>query len=374
MKCNGCGACSIICPTKCINIEYDSDGFLSQVINTSACINCGLCKKICPINSSNTVPLDKLELYSAWSHENRELSSSGGIAAVLSEYAINQGYEVCGAVLDYNTLNVKHKLFEKKDSLNSLRGSKYLQSNTAKAFQEIINLLRNFPQKKIMVFGTPCQISGLRNVIEFYGWTDRVVFIDIFCHGVPSNLLWVKYIEYIRKKMKLNSIKDIKNIQFRDKSYSWHEYFMNINSGEYIESRDKDPFLKLFTMGILNQETCFTCKFRNYTVADIRLGDYWGKRFKNNEDGVSMVLTNGSKGLELLNSISDKIYMEKQDLSERFAQQHTDYNCPKYYKKSFELLKDSTSELQDIINLYESNLDRLKKNTKKILKNLLNYK
>ena len=72
----------------------------------------------------------------------------------------------------------------------------------------------------------------------------------------------------------------------------------------YVASREKDPFLKLFSMGVVNQESCFTCPFRNETSADIRLGDYWGERFKNNEDGVSMVLINGSRGLALLKKIN----------------------------------------------------------------------
>lgn len=47
------------------------------------------------------------------------------------------------------------------------------------------------------------------------------------------------------KKMKLNATENIKSITFRDKSYSWHEYFMNINGGggtAYVASRGKDPF------------------------------------------------------------------------------------------------------------------------------------
>lgn len=37
-----------------------------------------------------------------------------------------------------------------------------------------------------MVFGTPCQISGFRNILEVYGWLDRVVLIDIFATGFPQ--------------------------------------------------------------------------------------------------------------------------------------------------------------------------------------------
>ena len=139
----------------------------------------------------------------------------------------------------------------------------------------------------------------------------------------------------------------------------------------YVKSRGKDPFLKLFSLGVVNQETCFTCPFRNQTAADIRLGDYWGERFKDNESGVSMVLISSSRGLDIFNAISDRATIYKQDITDRFAQQHTDYEYPKYYKKSLELLKGSKSEFKDIIGLYESGFIRFKRKIKKIIKQTL---
>lgn len=375
MKCSGCSACAAVCPKEnCIKIEYNADGFLRPVKDDTICVHCGLCEKVCPMNAAHGCSLDECELYSAWADaEGRQQSSSGGIAAVLAEYAVAHGYEVCGAIMDYNTLSVRHKIFERGEDLKPLRGSKYLQSNVLPAFCEVLNRLKQFPQKKFVVFGTPCQISGFRNILEIYGWLDRVVLIDIFCHGVPSNFLWTKYMKWVTRKMKLNATGNIKSIIFRDKSYSWHEYFMNINGGgtAYVASREKDPFLKLFSMGVVNQESCFTCPFRNETSADIRLGDYWGERFKNNEDGVSMVLINGSRGLALLNAVSDKVTINRQDITDRFGQQHTDYDYPKYYEKSLELLKNSKSEFKDVIGLYESNFDRFKRRVKKIIKRML---
>ena len=76
-------------------------------------------------------------------------------------------------------------------------------------------------------------------------------------------------------------------------------------------------------MGVVNQESCFTCPFRNKSSADIRLGDYWGNRFKDNEEGVSMVIVNSSRGQEILDAIRDEITITKQDIKDRFGQQHT---------------------------------------------------
>ena len=369
-NCSGCSACAFVCPKECIKIEYNEDGFLRPYTDEKSCIHCDLCEKVCPMERSNAVSLDDGVLYAAWGDAlDQKKSSSGGIAAKLACYAVSHGYEVCGAVLDYDTLRVNHKVVSRMDELEALRGSKYLQSNVLNAFCDMFRALKNSPEKKFFVFGTPCQIAGLRNVLEQKHLLDRVVLIDIFCHGVPTNHLWEKYKNWIVRKMKLTSIGDIKNITFRDKAYSWHEYYMHIIGGgtAYVEHKERDPFLKLFSMGVVNQESCFTCPFRNKSSADIRLGDYWGNRFKDNEEGVSMVIVNSSRGQEILDAIRDEITITRQDIKDRFGQQHTDYEYPKYYKRSLEMLKDSQFSFKDVVNLYETDYDRFKRTIKKML-------
>jgi len=144
-------------------------------------------------------------------------------------------------------------------------------------------------------------------------------------------------------------------------------YKNRIGRAAYVEHRGKDPFLKLFSIGVVNQESCFTCLFRNKSTADIRLGDYWGNRFKDNEEGVSMVIVNSSRGQEMLDAICSTITITKHDITDRFGQQHTDYEYPKYYKKSLEMLKDSQSNFKDVINLYETDFDRFKMTIKRML-------
>lgn len=151
MNCSGCSACAAACPkANCIKIEYNADGFLRPVKDDTICVHCGLCEKVCPMKAAHGCSLDECELYSAWADaEGRQQSSSGGIAAVLAEYAVANGYEVCGAIMDYNTLNVRHKIFEQEEDLKPLRGSKYLQSNVLLAFREVLNRLKQFPQRNL---------------------------------------------------------------------------------------------------------------------------------------------------------------------------------------------------------------------------------
>ncbi len=80
-----------------------------------------------------------------------------------------------------------------------------------------------------------------------------------------------------------------------------------------------------------------------------------------------MVIVNSSRGQEMLDAICSTITITKQDITDRFGQQHTDYEYPKYYKKSLEMLKDSQFNFKDVINLYETDFDRFKMTIKRML-------
>ena len=84
-----------------------------------------------------------------------------------------------------------------------------------------------------------------------------------------------------------------------------------------------------------------------------------------------MVLVNTSNGMNLMNQIREQIVLTKQDIVERFGQQHTDYQYPQYYEESIDMLVNEKVELQSIINLYETVFDRIIKKIKKVAKEML---
>lgn len=84
-----------------------------------------------------------------------------------------------------------------------------------------------------------------------------------------------------------------------------------------------------------------------------------------------MVIVNSSRGQEMLNAIHNEITIVRQDITDRFGQQHTDYEYPKYYKRSLDMLKDSQSSFKDVINLYETDYDRFKRTIKNIIKKIV---
>lgn len=378
MECCGCGACAEVCPKQCIEIKRNENGFFRPIHNLSNCTDCKLCEKVCPMLSSNGNSLDNMKLYSAYSIDNkiRKTSPSGGLGHCLAKKSIENGYHVCGVVFNYDKMQAEHQLASNITEIEQFRGSKYLQSENYPAFSEIIYQMQQEKSQNFIVFGTPCQISGLDLVLKQKKLRDKTILVDIYCNGVPSDIMWKKYLTWLTKKLKINNLSDIENISFRDKSLSWHTYYFHAKSknSEYTAVKDKDPFLKLFTLSVVNQRACFTCPYRNKSAADIRIGDYWGKRFADSEDGVSMVLIGTEKGCRLIDSIKNDAVFMPQDINERFSQQHTDFSVPKFYEKSFEVLKDDKKDITSVVNLYETGFDRVKKRIKKVIKSMLGKK
>lgn len=88
--CLGCCACYNSCPQQCIEMKEDEYGYIYPKIDKSKCINCGECYKKCPINSKEQFN-KPLECIAGWSKTERETSASGGIAAEITKYCINEG-------------------------------------------------------------------------------------------------------------------------------------------------------------------------------------------------------------------------------------------------------------------------------------------
>ena len=368
MQCNGCSACSVVCPKQCIEMKYNKNGFLRPETHTEKCINCNLCKGVCVYNHAETRKLCTAELYSSYAKKDiiRRTTSSGGIGYLIASEAIKRNEIVCGAEFNYSSFLVEHNLYCDIKGIDKTKGSKYLQSNCTSAFSELNKMLKCDSEKRAVVFGTPCQIIGLKNVLESNGLRDRVLLVDFFCHGVPSIILWQKYLKQLEKQgIDKNTIS---KIVFRDKKYSWHEYYMHIyyETGEYVLGRDKDAFLKLFSMGVLNQKECFSCELRNESGADIRIGDFWGKRHIDSEEGYSMVIPLTDKGEKYFNLIQE-IESEKGPIEERLGQQHEKISIPDHYEKGFQLLL-SECKLVRVIHLYNPLLKRIKSRIKKMIK------
>ena len=369
--CSGCGACTAICPADAIRIQLDKDGFFVASVVEERCIHCARCAAVCQKFGvdTQTPQLTEGELWSAQSSISETVRSctSGGIAYELSKQAIAKGEMVCGVIYDYDTDRAKTVLVETIEQLEEVKGSKYLQSNTAEAFQNLLSIAQRSPERHFLVVGTPCQIYGLHKVLQQKKMRDRFLLIDLFCHGVPSYLVWDAYLRGIRRR---NTKQKLSNLKFRDKKIGWHNFVLRLDFGNevYQKSSEGDLFYHTFFDNILLGEACFQCPVRcTYSGADIRLGDFWGGRYQEREDGVSAVLLLTEQGRQALKECPNITLLQQCDVTECLkGQSVTSYPHLPLRQKVFDVLREK-DDLRKTIRFYRKKFP-MKRRLKLVLK------
>lgn len=158
--CCGCAACEQRCPTSCIVMREDEEGFLYPQTDTSKCIDCGLCEKVCPVLNQGE-KRKPLHVYAAKNTKTRIRlqSSSGGIFTHIAEQIIQKNGVVFGARFDENWA-VEHACTETLEGLAAMRGSKYVQSRIGRTYRQAKEFLES--GRPVLFSGTPCQIRGLK--------------------------------------------------------------------------------------------------------------------------------------------------------------------------------------------------------------------
>jgi coenzyme F420-reducing hydrogenase beta subunit len=312
-NCYGCGVCSITCPVNAISFTL-KDGYFHISVDDSLCIDCGKCLRTCSYELFSSPLQSKVcGSYSAWSRddETRYTSTSGGILYEISKSAISSGYKIVGVRYDYSKNIAKHFIFDSIDELALATGSKYIQSYTLDALVELTTT------DKYVVIGLPCMIASLRRYIESKNLQSNFILIDFFCHGVPSYAFYWKYLDYLR-----NQIGDISSIKFRSKRKGWQRStsIEAIGSkGEYFRMMSEgDIFFNFFLRNRCLNPVCYdSCHFKaTSSLADIRVGDFWGTKYSKNDQGINSVLSFTSKGEELLSHIQDSCVINKEPTTE----------------------------------------------------------
>ena len=305
-ECSGCSACVEVCPVGAISMQSDEEGFLYPLVDHTKCIHCQKCDEFCSFLES---PKSITSLPDAYGVKHklqteRNTSRSGGAFIALAEIVLRDKGVVYGAAFE-NYNKVVHIRAEKKEDLDRMKGAKYVQSDLRDILTKVIQDLKE--EKKVLFSGTPCQVAGLKKLLEDKKLNDdNLITCDLVCHGVPSPQVWYDYCNYIQKKYKSQIVK----ADFRDKTYGWDthlESFM-LSNGKKIVSRD---YADLFYSHTVFRPSCYNCKFANMNrVGDISLADFWGiekndASFDDN-NGVSLVLVNNKKGMDaFLNACKD---------------------------------------------------------------------
>ena len=344
--CCGCGACQQACPVQCIELKPDKKGFLYPTIDKKHCIKCGKCERVCPVlheNSINQLP----QLYAAKNDDEnkRIMSSSGGVFSVIAEKVLADGGIVFGtkwndkfeAVVDWS---------DSIEVISAFRGSKYVQSVIGDNYKTAEKFLKK--GRFVLFSGTPCQIKGLKSYLgkEY----ENLLTIEVICHGVPSPLVWQKYLKSIVRpqggdgrntvslSLKLSSV--ITGVNFRDKANGWKKYGFRIDYGSADESAEQnsvfeltkssltEPFyqndyMRAFLSNLSLRPSCFNCKAKNgNSRADITIGDLWGVDMLNPEldddKGISLVIIHSEKAKRLFEDIDVALVKVSDDYIKKY--------------------------------------------------------
>ena len=371
--CFGCGVCTTVCARRVIDIRLNADGFYEpQITDAAKCTDCGLCTDVCSYSHEGLALADlNIKSYAAWSNDTqvRRKCSSGGVSFEVGRELMGKGYKVCGVRYNPDTNRAEHYIATTVEELIQSTGSKYIQSYTVDGFKAINS------KEKYLVTGTPSQIDSFRRYIQKFRCEDNFVLMDFFCHGVPSMWLWQKYVAEVEKK-----IGKITYASWRNKFTGWHDsWAMSMDgekTGEKVDWHDSynmlirekkgfynsrlsqgDPFYRLFLSDSCLGKACYDkCKFKyDHSSADIRIGDLWGKTYKDNEDGVSAAIAFTDKGNEVLHQCNCTLVEHPFEV---VAEGQMKKN-PKYNKNSRKI-KDVLDKGSTTIYGVENQLDRLK--------------
>lgn len=227
-------------------------------------------------------------------------SSSGGAFSALSDYILDNGGIVYGAIYDYESNCVVHSRATNPFERNLMRGSKYLQSNLGKTFSQIEKDLKE--GRTVLFTGTICQVSGLKLYLERNRVDLKGLFTaDIICHGVASPLIWKEYIEY-------KSPKKLLSVNFRCKEDGWASSKAVANNKDTV--LDLKDYMRLFYSHTIMRPSCHSCPFTSTErCSEITIGDFWGIENLNisfdYKDGVSFIMGNNGKGKTLIGEVAN---------------------------------------------------------------------
>ena len=358
--CYGCGVCCKVCPTHVIELQENDKGFYSPVIkDEGGCIECGLCLKICAFNHdkvANDCPHD-VTGYASWSNDEqvRRDCSSGGVGFEMGRELLAQGYKPIVVKYDAASGRAVHYIAGSEEDLHASMGSKYIQSNPSEALAELDK------SQKYMFVGTPCQVDSMRRYIRQLRLEDNFVLIDFFCHGVPSLLMWDKYLDYVKQRVPAPAV-----VSWRNKLTGWHDSWAisagpdNEHPYEYsCRMSNGDLFYKFFLDNYCLNHCCYkACKYKKLcSAADIRIGDLWGSSYRDDDKGVSGMLVLTDKGNELVDALKHRCTVKTESVKVVTEEQMSrSPKMPRIYNRLIEELRSEKTlrEIKDgLIRRYE---------------------
>lgn len=320
-ECCGCGACVAVCPKKVLIMQPDEYGFIYPVLKLDQCINCGKCLSVCALENEHTGCIPQKAVGAIYKDIVKvKRSASGGVFQAIADQFLEVGGVVVGAAWHFSEDSwiVKHKIAHNTDELQPMLSSKYVQSDT----EEIFELTQDYLNRgyKVLFSGTPCQVAQIKAFVR--NNSALLYTIDVICHGIPSEQMWIDYTKLVERKEKSK----IRAVSFREKDKGWGHSLSFLF--EQVNGKTKKVYYPcilssydgMFLAGDNYRESCYNCRYASlHRVSDLTISDFWGvdqlpvnmlDRVTSMIDinkGVSCILINTDNGNTLLKVCQDKL-------------------------------------------------------------------
>ncbi|MHA1910902.1 MAG: Coenzyme F420 hydrogenase/dehydrogenase, beta subunit C-terminal domain [Candidatus Kariarchaeaceae archaeon] len=187
--CSGDGACIAACPAFVLEFQNKRP----VIVDEEGCIKCGICTAACSRytgleTTSRDIHLESIGDYtSLWqafalNDEVRSEGQSGGVATALMICAVEENMVEAALVLqaEGDAMTSKSKIAYNKEEIIKAQKSKYVTFPSLAA----VNLVRKNRIESFVYVGTPCQITGLKYLINqrLDGLYHRARYIiGLFC-------------------------------------------------------------------------------------------------------------------------------------------------------------------------------------------------
>lgn len=324
--------------------------------------------------------MEPLEAYACYNKnlDVRLSSSSGAIFTALAENILENNGIVYGVAMTEDCYGAEFIRVEDKQSLNKLRGSKYLQAKVGYAYKNVKNDL--LAGRRVLFSGTGCQVNGLKN---FLGKNyDNLLCVDVICHGAPSPALWKVYVKHLEIK---NQGK-LKNVNFRCKDDSWNDFGMKevfvdiLQSNKLYISKDKDTFMQMFLRDYCLRPSCYECVAKKIKKSDLTIADFWGigdvAPEMNDGVGTSLVLIRTSKGSDFFEKISACLELKTVSYQDAVKYNPSEYkSCVRPVQRNsffhdMHSLSFESFEKKYVAPIKTSSIAKIKNLTKRILRKI----
>ena len=304
-ECCGCGACKNICPVNAISLTIKKNGNKTATIEHEKCLKCNKCDIVCPIQNDN-IKKFPIKVFAGWnSNKKQQLnSSSGGIASATMHYCLESIDFDCYATIWNYEKGCYIKKIENVDDLNNAIGSKYIESQTEFSFTNIEESLKQ--GKNIVFIGLPCQCAAIK--LTFSKFIDKIILIDLICHGGVPNTYFEQHLNHIEKRNK----KKTDTLSFRNPVQGFClSLFEKGSKHPYYEKKmhdGQDLYYLAFRENLIFREACYKCQYANEKrFSDITIGDYSGLgtlwEYTEKERKVNCILVMTEKGSEFIQKL-----------------------------------------------------------------------